>query len=174
MELYKYEYKSTTSYRGVNSSSTWVAQVNSAGKALFKRTTQMTGVENPINITSVVPFSISAGGSEGDIPFSVRTHQCTMPMGNSEFFTATTDANITFKVTHRYKVNPYHMSPVTNAKITCSAWDRERSNCNEVSGISTETFTCSIANNGVSYPTIPKGGPFNLTHGSGAGLGITW
>ena len=174
MELHTYEYKYTTSYRGVNSSTRYLAEVNNNGKTSYTKKLQMSGVDNPINITTSDPFSISVGGSEGDIPFSVRVHNCVMPMGNGEFFSATTNAKITFKVTHRYKVNPAYMSPVTDVKITCSSWDRERFNCGEVSGISTEIFVCPIANNGISYPTIPNGSPVNLTHRGGAGLGITW
>ena len=174
MELYLYEYKYTTSYRGINSSTRYLAEVKNNGQTSYTKKLQMSGVDNPVNITKFDPFSISVGGSEGDIPFSVRVHNCVSQEGNGGFFSATTDAKITFKVTHRYKVNPAYMSPVTDAKITCSNWDRERLNCGEVSGISTETFICPIANNGISYPTIPNGSPVNLTHRSGAGLGITW
>lgn len=174
MELYRYEYVATTSYRGVNSFTTWLVQVNNNGKTIYTRNSIMTGVENPINTSSHNPFEISIGGSEGDVPFSVRTHKCTMPMGNGEFFQATTDAKITFKATHHYKVNPAHTSSATDAKITCSNWDRERSSCGEVYGKSTEIFMCQIANNGTSYPSIPNGNPVNLTHRDGAGLGITW
>ena len=174
MELYRYDYKATTSYRGVNSASTWVAQTDNLGKVLYTRRNVMTGVESSINTVSHDPFTVSIGGSEGDIPFSLRSHQCIMPLQNGEFFTATTDSRITFKTTHRYKVNPAVMSTTTTTKITCTLWHNDRSSCGAVYGSRTETFYCDIANNGISYPSIPNSNPVNLTHGSGSGLGITW
>lgn len=174
MEIHRYEYKHSSLYRNVNYSEQYVAEVNQNGKTRYNRTIQISGVDNPMTLVKDDPFIISIGGSEGEIPFSVRSHYCVMSTGNGEFFTATTNARITFKVVHRYRVNPAHMSPSTDAKITCLNWDRERSSCNEVYGTATQTFVCPIANNGTTYPSIPNGLPVNLTHRSGAGLGITW
>jgi hypothetical protein len=174
MELYRYEYKTTTSYRGVNSAATWVAKVSNTGTTSYSTHLEMSGIDSKLDTISTAPFSIRMGSPEGDVPFSLRSHKCVMPFGEGEFFTATTDAKITFKTTHRYKTNPAFMALSTDAKIYCSEWTRERSNCGEVSGRESRLFICPIVNNGISFPSIPNGQQVNLTHLEGAGLGITW
>jgi hypothetical protein len=174
MALYRYEYSHTTHYRGVSSSENYVAQVDKFGNSSFRKTIEMTGIDAPLKITATNAFSISIGGSDGEIPFCVRKHKCEMNLGNSEIYSVTTDANIIFQVVHKYKVNPSCMSPFTTALIACTAWDKERIICDPIVGKTTELITCTVANNGVSYASIPNGRVLNMSHGNTSGIGITW
>lgn len=175
MELKAYEYKTTTSYRGVNSASTYRISVDTSGKESYTTISEMSGVDNPFKTSSPTPFSLSVGGLPGDVPFAIRKHRCTdLTLGDGTTFTATTDAKITYKITHRYKSNPWTMSPTTVVEINLTRWDRERQTCDPVYGKTDTTFKPTIANNGVSIITISDGKMANISHGAGSGIGITW
>ena len=143
----------------------------------YKKILVMTGVDEPLNQTLFDPFTISQGGTEGDIPFAVRKHKCEMNLGtywSPDIYRTTTDAKITFQIVHKYTTNPYLMDPFTWATINCTSWNRERSSCSEVSGTVTERFRCQDANNGTSYATLPNDNQANISHGGNSGIGITW
>lgn len=174
LDLYKYRYTTTTKYRGVDSSTSWIAEIDASGSQKFRKILIMTGVDNPLNTTNTTPFSISFGGSDGDIPFCVRQHRCDLISQNFDLFTSTTEALITFRIAHKYTSNPAMMSYYTSASINCIGWNLERKSCEPVTGKVNESIPAIVANNGISYATIPNGKLLNISHGLNSGIGITW
>lgn len=176
MEISKFQYQTTTSYHGVSTSSLWVSEMR-AGTMYYKRVFKATGVGSSVDSTSTNAFTIALGGSDGDIPFCVRKHKCVdkyNTYGVWEDYVYTTDAFVIYKVTHKYVTSPAAMASQSRARIRCTQWDRERSNCNEVNGKMDQDFYGTIANNGVSYISIPGSLDVNMSAGDSHGVGITW
>ncbi len=176
MEISKFQYQTTTSYHGTTTSSLWASEMR-GGSMYYKRVFKATGVGSVVDSTSTNAFTIALGGLDSDIPFCIRKHKCVdryNTYGVWEDYVITTDAFVIYKVTHKYVTSPAAMASQSRARIRCTRWDQERSNCNQVVGKIDQDFYGWIANNGVSYISIPGSLEVNMSAGDSHGVGITW
>ena len=152
----------------------------SSGTVNYKKVSRMSGpgLENPLNTTDASPFTISIGGSDGDVPFELRRHFCSMPTttinGSPDVFETSTESEAVFRINHRYTTNPLVMSTTTSASINCINWQKERSSCADLNGPMSYSFDVTLVNNGTTYQGIPGPIKVNMRHATGSGIGLTW
>ena len=185
MDLYRYNHVTTTLYRGIKSSTTRDTTAvgmtaSSAGTTSYKTNIRMSGpgLENPVNITDTSPFTFSFGGSDGDVPFELRKHSCSMATtswnGSPDIFKYTTDSQAIYRINHRYTQNPLFKFYTTPVSINCINWQKEREACLDVGGTMSYAFDAIAVNNGTSYQGISGPINVNMRHVVGSGIGLTW
>ena len=153
----------------------------SSGTVVYKTHTRMsgTGLENPVNITDTSPFTISIGGSDGDVPFELRNQFCSMPTttinGSPDIFETSTKAEAVYRIIHRYTTNPWFKSKTTDVSINTLNWQKERQGCElVVRGTMSPSFYRTITNNATTYTGIGSPDIVNMRHDVGSGIGLTW
>ena len=180
MTLHKYRHTVTTTYRDIFTSNDWTLQALPDKQVSYWRLNYRMGpgYENFQSDSSSAPFTISMGGSTGDVPFGMRRQKCSMPYtkpnGSQGAYSVDITSDITFKFEHKYVQKPLFSSSDLEVKINCINWVNERESCVDRPGLSDKSFLRKIATSGASYASIPGSEVVNLSHGPNSGLGIIW
>lgn len=180
MTLHKYRHTVTTTYRDIFTSNDWTLLTLPDQRVSYWRLNYRMGpgYENFQSDSSSAPFTISMGGSAGDIPFGMRRQKCSMPYtkpdGSQGTYGVDVTSDITFKLDHKYVQKPWFPSSDLEVKINCINWVNERESCVDRPGLSDKSFLRKIATSGPTYVSIPGSEVVNLSHGPNSGLGIIW
>jgi hypothetical protein len=180
MTLHKYRHTVTTTYRDIFTSNDWTLLTLPDKQVSYWRLNYRMGpgYENFQSDSSSAPFTISMGGSAGDIPFGMRRQKCSMPYtkpdGSQGTYSVDVISDVTFKFEHKYVQKPWFPSGDLDVNINCINWVNERESCVDRPGFSDKSFLRKIATSGASYASIPGSEVVNLSHGPNSGLGIIW
>jgi len=187
-ELWKYNRRIFTSYKGVNITQTWITEIDQYGKtARYKYTCSSPQFTEKQTIINTNQFDLRMFGSElfGDVPLEVRQFKCSYsypsPDEPGQVYTYENDTDFRLRVKLKYIKTPYFPKSTYTVAALLSGWTREQADCSPNSTYfrSNEYFSAPIPANGTGEIIVKskkvESFILNLSSGSGSGVGcIIW